>query len=465
MPLSKEHYKNYFLQQFNEILFDQTKLIDAIAGIKDLTSKGSLIKAEENVVKEKLQQYKPLTYDAILKDFDFGTTLGEESLRTKYFLDTANWPKEQRFFIGAAYSQAVANTFEKLTATDMVNDNLSPLEVDDLETTNPIAIEYQKLKEYVKDQGDLYKELGNSAVEAALTTFDFYHTISALKAVMETKSLTQEEFEKILFQPEQTEEGEKLQKQALKSIMRSTYDTKIKNLLELIKANNIETLDALNEKRAQLVLTEDAHKVSEQYGIDQSPIKFEPNIANFKAIDDINQLSTQATNLELKFLVGTIYQKLRDGQWETSIKEELSQSLETLEKTLMTIDTSCEQISRSSVLNTQQKSEINRHKDELFKATVAFADDSLSSPGTDDKNRTKYIERIKESEAQCRAILDDSTSRKILSALTNFLSHVTIVGMIANIVNKCTTGNWLLFKHTEESNKLKEVDQSVMALS
>lgn len=64
-------------------------------------------------------------------------------------------------------------------------------------------------------------------------------------------------------------------------------------------------------------------------------------------------------------------------------------------------------------------------------------------------------------EASCRNKIDDTVGRKILSGLTNFLTHLTLVGMVANVINKYKTGNWLLFKHNEESRKLKEVDTNI----
>jgi hypothetical protein len=71
------------------------------------------------------------------------------------------------------------------------------------------------------------------------------------------------------------------------------------------------------------------------------------------------------------------------------------------------------------------------------------------------------ITTIQESEVSCRNKIDDTVGRKILSGLTNFLSHLTLFGMVANVINKYKTGNWLLFKHNEESRKLKEVDTNI----
>ena len=61
MRFTKEHYKDYFLQQFNEILFDQQKLIDAIVSLKVLKIKGQETKVNEIEAEQALKKYDPLT--------------------------------------------------------------------------------------------------------------------------------------------------------------------------------------------------------------------------------------------------------------------------------------------------------------------------------------------------------------------------------------------------------------------
>ncbi len=63
---------------------------------------------------------------------------------------------------------------------------------------------------------------------------------------------------------------------------------------------------------------------------------------------------------------------------------------------------------------------------------------------------------------ECTKTLDDSLSRTLLKGITNFLSHVSLVGMIGNAVHKYKTGNWLFYEHTSERQQMKEASQSLV---
>ena len=453
MPFTKEHYKDYFLQQFNEILFDQQKLIDAIVSLKVLKIKGQETKVNETEAEQALKKYDPLTYYAIAENFDFDTSLGDESLHKKYSLDSTSWSNSERLFIGAAYSQAVAKTSEKLIATDMVNDNLSPLEMDELETNDPIAIEYQKLKEYVKDQGGLYNELGNSAVDQVREAFKFHKSTKALKSISNQKSLTQSEFENIAFNASEIESDIKDKKDALKYIMRGSSEEQVNNLIKLIRDNNIHSLDELNSKRKELIKQTNPDEVFKKYGIDQSPITWSQNIANFKKNTVLNNLFKETQNSNLKLLIAATQNNLNDSN--------LCVNIQKIETATRYITSECDKILQSGTLRQTQNLEVNKHKENLLNATVEFAANSLLDPSKVDEYKVQHVKTVKESEASCRNKINDTVGRKILSGLTNFLSHLTLVGMIANVVNKYKTGNWLLFKHNEESRKLKEVDTNI----
>jgi hypothetical protein len=374
-------------------------------------------------------------------------------LHTKYSLDSTGWSNSERLFIGAAYSQAVAKTFEKLIATDMVKDDLSPLEMDDPETNGPIAIEYRKLKEYVKDQGGLYNELRNSAVDQVRKAFEFHKTTKALKSISSEDSLTQSEFENIAFNPSEAESATKHQKDALQYIMRRSSEDQVNNLLGLIRDNNIQSLDELDSKREALIKETSSDEVFRKYGIDQSPIKWSQNIANFKKISELNKLSKETQNNNLKLLIAATQSKLDDPN--------LCVNIQKIEDSTQYMNGECDKILQSGTLSQTQKLAVNGHKENLFNATVKFVANSFLYPSKTNEYKAEYITTIKESEASCRNKIDDTVGRKILSGLTNFLSHLTLVGMVANVINKYKTGNWLLFKHNEESRKLKEVDTNI----
>ncbi|WP_230584155.1 hypothetical protein, partial [Piscirickettsia salmonis] len=56
----------------------------------------------------------------------------------------------------------------------------------------------------------------------------------------------------------------------------------------------------------------------------------------------------------------------------------------------------------------------------------------FTSKVLDKTNRETFKETLHSVQKECTQILDDSLSRKILKVITNFLSHISLVGMIAN---------------------------------
>ncbi|WP_395947512.1 hypothetical protein [Caedibacter taeniospiralis] len=291
-------------------------------------------------------------------------------------------------------------------------------------------------------------------------------TIDSLIKLCKEKPLTKRGFEQILFTEATAEEGQRRQEQALKSIMRNAQPEHVAKLRKFITDNKITTLFELENLRnyyAKSGKTKDLESMGlETAFVPGGKAMFNYQIAHFETIDRINQLSDQTSNKALKYLIGTISIKLDDSKYsDDKIKDELSENLDKLSNTISHINSECKTIAESPDLNQEQKSEINKHKNTLVDETIRFMDNTLRDPKKVEVNKTTYMNNVKASEVACRSKIDDTVGRKVLRALTNFLSHVTIVGMVANVVNKCKTGNWLLFEHEKVSRDVKAVDNKI----
>ncbi|RNC79155.1 hypothetical protein DA717_00465 [Piscirickettsiaceae bacterium NZ-RLO2] len=91
--------------------------------------------------------------------------------------------------------------------------------------------------------------------------------ICELLELLKREPLTKAEFEYKLFS-----EGDE---QVLKSIMRKDGQRALlKNLKELIKEYNIQTIDALEQLKSDLLRESDSREFCKKYGIDHSPVEF-----------------------------------------------------------------------------------------------------------------------------------------------------------------------------------------------
>jgi len=51
--------------------------------------------------------------------------------------------------------------------------------------------------------------------------------------------------------------------------------------------------------------------------------------------------------------------------------------------------------------------------------------------------------------------------RRVMKFLTNFILHVTGIGMLANAIHKAQTGNWLFFNHNRSTTIIKEMRETL----
>ncbi|APS84129.1 hypothetical protein AVM71_14040 [Piscirickettsia salmonis] len=106
-----------------------------------------------------------------------------------------------------------------------------------------------------------------------------------------------------------------------------------------------------------------------------------------------------------------------------------------------------------------QPEAIKNFKEKAIKAVYNYVESTLANPEHSNKARAEYQQSIKNCSEECKAALDDSSCerlRKVLRVLVNFLTHISLVGIVANIYHKHTTGSWLLFERKKESYDIKE---------
>lgn len=469
-PQQPEYYKQYLLYELYKILSDRDKLIEAIADLEVLKIKNKNEKLTTEQGRKALNKYKPLTYDAIAKDFhiNIDSSVSKDALKNVYFLNTDTWSPAERFFIGAALYQASHKTAEE-HQKNMGNDKVDPYDVatEDKAPERRAIATHQAIHKYIKE--DLWKELDN--IEEVRKAFECHQTINSLIELCNEKPLTQEEFEKILFNKVDTDEARKQGRLAARAIMTHEYEKNIDHLLRYIDDNKISNLKALEKERNKLFSSNQTGQSSElkRMGLDNTPIEFNASKANFKTLDGINKLHDQQKNQKLKDLIGAASLSLLNNYYSEDCKKNLVKNFTTLNGATKSIYETCMAIAESPNTNPEQRSAIYTHQDNLTTATLTYATNVIRGPETGnetpaqaaEKNKADYMTNVKASEVTCRSKIDDTVGRKVLSALTNFLSHVTIVGMVANVINKCKTGEWLLFKHKNESRELKKLDKEI----
>ncbi len=79
------------------------------------------------------------------------------------------------------------------------------------------------------------------------------------------------------------------------------------------------------------------------------------------------------------------------------------------------------------------------------------------------KNEHEFANSIKTAETNFRKgalNIDRDIWRRCMKGLVNFLSHITLVGMLVNVYHKKQTGNWLLYDKTRSTAVVKEVLQT-----
>jgi hypothetical protein len=54
--------------------------------------------------------------------------------------------------------------------------------------------------------------------------------------------------------------------------------------------------------------------------------------------------------------------------------------------------------------------------------------------------------------------------RNCMKGLANFLSHITGIGIVLNVYNKITTGNWFLFDETRSAQVIKSTVRDVASM-
>lgn len=70
---------------------------------------------------------------------------------------------------------------------------------------------------------------------------------------------------------------------------------------------------------------------------------------------------------------------------------------------------------------------------------------------------------LKGATSQCSKVLNnDHRSSSILKSVVNFFTHLSVVGLIGNAVNKAYTGKWLLFDKTNEAKQVNNISKSIM---
>lgn len=94
------------------------------------------------------------------------------------------------------------------------------------------------------------------------------------------------------------------------------------------------------------------------------------------------------------------------------------------------------------------------YKKEIFNRSYEFFTSSQTP-----NEKKQFADDIYQAELHFRAnalSIEPDILRICLRILTNFITHITGIGLIINIINKCTTGNWLLFSHSYNENLIRD---------
>jgi|GEM_PF-6243681 len=125
------------------------------------------------------------------------------------------------------------------------------------------------------------------------------------------------------------------------------------------------------------------------------------------------------------------------------------------------VSDSCAYLSGIVQKPSPKKSEAIRDQSKFYKAAV-FTNSheflSKDTPGKQDK--IDFAKSIYQAEREFRKEalgIERGTMRLVLKFLTNFISHITGVGLILNAINKARTGNWLLLNHNRSVGAIRDI--------
>ncbi|MBA2652220.1 MAG: hypothetical protein H0U73_08140, partial [Tatlockia sp.] len=95
-----------------------------------------------------------------------------------------------------------------------------------------------------------------------------------------------------------------------------------------------------------------------------------------------------------------------------------------------------------------------RYKNEIFERSLKFFSGNQSP-----KQKKQFADDLYRSELSFRQqalSVDADLLRSTLKLITNFITHISGLGLIINGINKYLTGNWLLFSHTRNENIIRD---------
>ncbi|MGJ3500365.1 hypothetical protein PsalN5692_03133 [Piscirickettsia salmonis] len=286
--------------------------------------------------------------------------------------------------------------------------------------------------------------------------------ICELLELLKRKPLTKDEFEHKLFS-----EGDEA---VLKSIMRKDGEGPwLQGFKNLIKENNIKTLEELSQLRDKIICNNRIKYSDEnellrwirlEYGIDNSSIDFTCHQKFYFLFNAANELHDQYPND--RYLIAYFTYQLSSHQQKAF--EPVTNMLEIAKRAEDKIGDDCQLLERGG----SQAEAIKTFKERAIKAVYDYVESTLANPEHSNKAREEYQQSIKNCSEECKAALDDSSCerlRKVLKVLVNFLTHISLVGIVANIYHKHTTGSWLLFERKKESYDIQENLNGIQKIS
>lgn len=96
------------------------------------------------------------------------------------------------------------------------------------------------------------------------------------------------------------------------------------------------------------------------------------------------------------------------------------------------------------------------YQKEVAKLTYAFL--KIDNPNTNEQNTfKKHIYAAEKVFRKDALEMERDYGRYLLKFLTNFILHVSGVGIIANMIHKNQTGNWLFFNHNKSTSLIREM--------
>lgn len=123
----------------------------------------------------------------------------------------------------------------------------------------------------------------------------------------------------------------------------------------------------------------------------------------------------------------------------------------------------CDYLPRVAGGNNSSKSDLIRTHAQNYKNSVILASFELLSkanPSVEDKNN--FANTICEAECVFKKQALGNVIHTILKVLANFITHVTGIALIANTINKATTGRWILFKHNSAEDAVRATRKALL---